>query len=88
MPLLVQFEYCEEQIRMVQARSIKLQIHHRIVSPVECAMDATDVGALAVANFFLQYFVSNEGYEDEKSWAETKERRMEIHRSLRELRRR
>ena len=48
-PLLVQLEYCEGQIRMVQARSIKLQIHHRIVSPGEYAMDAADVGG---GNFF------------------------------------
>ena len=88
LPILRQLEYCENQIRTVQARSIKLQIQHRIVSPLDYATDAADGGALALANFFLQCIVSEEHYVDEESWAKTKERRMEIHRSLRELRRR
>ena len=75
MPLLMQLGYCGDQIRMVQARSIKLQIHHGIVSSKEYAMDAADLGALAAANFFPQYIFSKEDYEDQKSWTETKERR-------------
>ena len=75
LPILRQLEYCENQIRTVQARRIKLQIHHGIVSSEEYAMDAADVGALAVANFFPQYIFSKEDYEDKKSWTETKERR-------------
>ena len=65
-PLLGQLGYCENQIRTVQARRIKLQIQHRIVSPLEYAIDSTDGGVLALAKFFLQC-IASEGYLDKES---------------------
>ena len=89
LPLLEQLEYREDQIRMVQARNITLQIRHRIVSPVELAIRAADGGALVLANFFVRCIVLiKEHCVDEESSSKSKQSRMEIHRSLRELRRR